>query len=45
MRVRETFHRVHRASDHTELSWRPEGEWTVVDVPELDLYDILVFGP
>ena len=45
LRVGQAFQRIYRASDRTELSWHMEGEWVVVDVPRLDLYDILVFEP
>ena len=45
LRVGQTFQRVYRASDRTDLSWHLEGEWTVVNVPRLDLYDILVLEP
>jgi hypothetical protein len=34
--------RVYRASDQQPLQWHAAGEWTVVDVPRLALYDIVV---
>jgi len=34
--------RVYRASDQQPLQWQAAGEWTVVDVPRLALYDVVV---
>lgn len=34
--------RVYRASDQQPLQWHTAGEWTAVDVPRLNLYDIVV---
>jgi hypothetical protein len=33
---------VYRAADGTPLPWRSENKWTVVEVPRLELYEIVV---
>ncbi len=45
VRAGDAFRRVYRASDGTELPWRREGDWLVVGLPRLDLYDIVVLEP
>jgi hypothetical protein len=37
--------RVYRATDGTDLPWRYENGWTVVEVPRLDIYEIVVLEP
>jgi hypothetical protein len=37
--------RVYGAADGADLPWRYEDGWAVVEIPRLDLYEILVLEP
>ena len=37
--------KVFRVSDGAELPWKRDGDWVVVELPRLDLYEVVVLEP